>query len=157
MGQRKTLNQKRLTKKDVQEIIKSEGQLHKEFSEVFKETYATGYVKQDLVYELPNDRFLFVFDPNDTSLGGKGDIYPKDYFVRFVKWNKRVKEDYSNNRASSVDHWRYYSKCKSNVIDNVDKLISELAEKLQMDSKLLDNSYKSLDIVSGRTEIYGID
>lgn len=157
MGQRKSLNEKRLTKKQVQDLIKSEGQLHDEYTKVFKETYVTGYVKQDLVYELHNDRFLFVFDPNDTSLGGKGDIYPKDYFVRFVKWNKRVKDDYANNRGSSVDHWRFYSKYQSKLIDNIDNLILELADKLQIDIKLLDKSYKSLDIVSERTELYDVD
>ena len=157
MGQRKSLNEKRLTKKQVQDLIKSEGKLHDEYTKVFKETYVTGYVKQDLVYELPNDRFLFVFDPNDTSLGGKGDIYPKDYFLKFVKWNKLVMDDYANNRGSSVDHWRFYSKHQSKLIDHVDKLILELADKLQIDIKQLDKSYKSLDIVSRQTELHDID
>jgi hypothetical protein len=157
MGQRKSLNEKRLTKKQVQDLIKSEGQLHDEYTKVFRETYVTGYIKQDLVYELPNDRFLFVFDPTDTSLGGKGDIYSKDYFVRFVKWNKRVKDDYANNRGSSVDHWRFYSKNQSKLIDKIDKLILELASKLQIDFKLLDKSYKSLDIVSQQTEQSNLD
>lgn len=157
MGQRKTLNEKRLTKKQVQDLINSDGQLHEEYTKVFEETYATGYVKQDLVYELPNDRFLFVFDPKDSSLGGKGDIYPKDYFVRFVKWNKRVKDDYANNRGSSVGHWRYYSKYQDKLINHIDQLVSELANKLQIEAKQLDKSYKSLDIVSKQTELYVID
>jgi len=157
MGQRKSLNEKRLTRKQVQDLIKSEGRLHDEYTKVFKETYVTGNVKQDLVYELPNDRFLFVFDPNNTSLGGKGDIYPKDYFARFVKWNIRVKDDNANNRGNSVDHWRFYSKYQSKLIDHIDKLILELADRLQIDIKLLDKSYKSLDIISERTELYDID
>lgn len=53
MGQRRTLNQKRLTKKEVQEIIRTEGRLHDEYTKFFEETYVTGYVKQDKVYELP--------------------------------------------------------------------------------------------------------
>ncbi|NBB22565.1 hypothetical protein GVN20_24640 [Runella sp. CRIBMP] len=157
MGQRKSLNEKRLTKKQVQDLIKSEGRLHDEYTKVFKETYASGYVKQDLVYELPNDRILFVFDPNGTLLAGKGDIYPKDYFARSVKWNKRVKDDYANNRGNSVDHWRFYSKYQINLIDQADRLISELADKLQIDIKQLDKSYKSLDIVSIQIELYDID
>ncbi len=157
MGQRKTLNEKRLTKKQVQDLLKSEGRLHNEYTEVFKETYVTGHIKQDYVYELPNDRFLFVFDPNDTSLGSKGDIYPKDYFVKFVKWNKRVKEDYANNRGSSVDHWKYYSKYQSKLIDHIDQLVSELSDRLKIDIKQLDKSYKSLDIVSKQTELFDID
>lgn len=157
MGQRKTLNEKRLTKKQVQDLINSEGQLHEEYTKVFEETYGTGYVKQDLVYELPNDRFLFVFDPSGTSLGGKGDIYLKDYFERFVKWNKRIKADYANNRGNSVGHWRFYSKYQDKLIAHIDQLVSELAVKLQIDVKQLDNSYKSLDIVSKQTELYDID
>ena len=157
MGQRKSLNEKRLTKKQVQDFIKSEGQLHEEYTKVFKEIYVTGYVKQDLVYELTNDRFLFVFDTNDSSLGGKGDIYPKDYFERFVKWNKRVKDDYANNRGSSVGHWKFYSKYQDKLIDHIDQLVSELSDKIQIDIKQLDKSYKSLDIVSKQTELYDID
>ncbi|AXE19190.1 hypothetical protein DR864_16240 [Runella rosea] len=157
MGQRKSLNERRLTKKQVQDLIKSEGRLHDEYTKESKETYASGYIKQDLVYELPNDRILFVFDPNGTLLAGKGDIYPKDYFAKSVKWHKRVKDDYANNRGSSVDHWRFYSKYQSNLINQVDRLISELADKLQIDIKQLDKSYKSLDIVSIQTELYDID
>lgn len=157
MGQRRSLNEKRLTKKQVRDLIKSDARLHDEYTALFRETYVTGYVKQDLVYELPEGRFLFVFDPNESSIGGKGDIYPKDFFIRFVKWNKRVKEDYSNNRGSSVDHWRFYSKHQSELIENIDKLILDLADRLQVDIKHLDKSYKSLDIVSDRTEMYDID
>jgi hypothetical protein len=157
MEQRKSLNINRLTKKQVQDLLKSEGRLHDEYTKVFKETYVTSYIKQDLVYELPNDRFLFVFDPKDSSIGGKGDIYSREYFERFLKWKERVKDDYANNREISVDHWRFYSKYQSRLIDNVENLILELADNLQIDIKLLDKSYKSLDIVSQRTELYGID
>lgn len=157
MAQRKSINEKRLTKKQVQDLIKAEGQLHEEYTKVFQETYVTGYVKQDLVYELSNNRFLFVFDPKDSSLGGKGDIYTKDYFERFVKWNKRVKDDYANNRGSSVGHWRYYSKYQFQLINHIEQLVAELSDRLQIDAKLLDKSYKSLDIVSRQTELYDID
>lgn len=157
MAPRKSLNKKRLTKKQVQEIVQSEGKLHEEYTEFFKETYVTGFVSQDLIYELPFDRFLLVFDPNGLSIPGKGDIYTKDYFLRLIKWTKRVRDDYANNRASSVDHWRFYSKYGSKLIDNMDRLVSELADELHIDIKLLDKSYKSLDIVSGEIENYGID
>ncbi len=157
MGQRRTLNQKRLTKKEVRHLIDTEGQLHQEFTSVFKETYVTGHVKQDSVYELPNERFLLVFDPNDTSLGGKGDIYPSDYFLRFIRWNRRVKDDYANNRGSSVDHWRFYSRHKSKILEHIDDLIMELSERLKLPIAVLDRSYKSLDLVSKACETYGLE
>jgi hypothetical protein len=157
MGKRTSLNEKRLTKKQVQDLIKCEGRLHEEYTKLFKETYTTGYVKQDLVYELSNDRFLFVFDPNGILLAGKGDIYPKDYFERFVKWQIRINNDNANNRGNSISHWMYYSKYKDKLIDHIDQLVDELSEKLQIDPKQLDKSYKSLDIVSKQTELYNID
>ena len=48
----------RVSKKQVLEIIKSEAKLHEEYTKFFEEKYTTGYLKQDKVYELPNERFL---------------------------------------------------------------------------------------------------
>ncbi|WP_426671372.1 hypothetical protein ACPPVU_09055 [Mucilaginibacter sp. McL0603] len=157
MGNPKSLNEKRLTKKQVQQIITSEGRLHEEYTECFKDIYASGYIQQDLVYELSNDRFLFVFDPQEKSIGGKGDIFTKDYLIRRIKWRQRVKDDYANNRGSSVSHWRFYSKHKNDFIKQVDVLITELAKILNIDIKNLNKTYKSLDIVSESIEQYGID
>lgn len=157
MGQRRTLNQKRLTKKEVRYLIDTEGKLHQEYTDFFKEKYVTGYIKRDKVYELPGDRFLYVFDENDSSIPGKGDIYSKDYFLRFVKWNQRVRDDYKNNRGSSVDHWRYYSKYRAKILDHIDELVTELSGTLNLDKSKLDKSYQSLDIVSRACEAYGLD
>ena len=144
MGQPKSLNEKRLTKKQVQQIIATEGRLHEEYTACFKEIYASGYTVQHLVYELPNDRFLFVFDPKESSIGGKGDIFTKDYIIRSIKWQQRVKDDYANNRGSSVDHWRFYSKHKNDLINQVDTLIEELAKILNIDKKNLTRVTKAL-------------
>jgi hypothetical protein len=157
MGHKKSLNKKRLTRKQVQELIEAEGKLHEEFTEFFEETYSTGYKKQPLVYELPNDRFLYVFDPEGIVLAGKGDIYPKDHFLRSIRWTQRVRDNYANNRGSSVSHWRYYSKNKTELINKIDQLIDELAEKLAIPRPQLDFSYASLDIVSSKAEDYGLD
>jgi hypothetical protein len=146
MGQRRTLNQKRLTKKEVQEIIMTEGRIHDEYTKFFEETYVTGYVKQDKVYELTGDRFLYVFD--ETGLRGKGDIYSKDYFLKWKKRIERIREDYKNNRGSSVSHWLYYSKYKSHILDHQEQLLTELSDRLKIDQNKLDRSYKSLDLVS---------
>lgn len=157
MGQRRTLNQKRLTKKEVRHLIETEGKLHQEYTDFFEDKYVTGYIKRDRVYELSGDRFLYVFDENDSSIPGKGDIYPKDYFLRFVKWNQRVRDDYKNNRGSSVDHWRYYSKYKAEILDHLDDLMTDLSATLKFDEHKLDRSYQSLDLVSKACEEYGLD
>ncbi|RCJ29002.1 hypothetical protein A6770_00985 [Nostoc minutum NIES-26] len=157
MGHKKTLNNKRLTRKQVQELIELEGKLHEEFTKFFEETYSTGYKNQPLVYELPNDRFLFVFDPNGIIIPGKGDIYRKEDFLKRIQWTQRVREDYANHRGSSVSHWNYYSKYKIELINKIDELIYELAEQLQINHEQLDFSYISLDIVSTKVEAYGIN
>jgi hypothetical protein len=146
MGQRRTLNQKRLTKKEVLEIIRTEGQIHEEYTKFFEEKYVTGRVKQDKVYELPGDRFLYVFD--EDGLRGKGDIYPKDYFLRWKNKIEKIRKDYKNNRGSSVSHWFYYSKHKGDMLKHQEELLVELADHLKIDQNKLDNSYKSLDLVS---------
>ena len=146
MGQRRTLNKKRLTKKEVQEIIKTGGRLHDEYTKFFEETYITGYVKQDKVYELLGDRFLYVFD--DTGIRGKGDIYSRDYFLKWKKRIERIRDDYKNGRESSVSHWFYYSKYKSDILNHREELLIELSDRLRIDQSKLDKSYKSLDLVS---------
>jgi hypothetical protein len=157
MAKKHCLNPKRLTKKQVKEIIETEGNLHEEFTSFFEETYATGYKDQPLVYELPNDRFLYVFDPKGLLLAGKGDIYAKDYFLRWMCWLQKVRDDYANGRGSSVEHWIYYSKHKTELIGKIDQLINELAEKLEIIPSKLDFSYLSLDVVSSKAETYGLD
>ncbi|MEO8889982.1 MAG: hypothetical protein ABI417_00355 [Coleofasciculaceae cyanobacterium] len=157
MGKKQCLNQKRLTKKQVKEIIETEGKLHQEFTFFFERTYSTGHKDQPLVYELPNDRFLYIFDPNGLLLAGKGDIYAKDYFLRWMRWVQKVRDNSANGRNSSVAHWRYYSKHKSELIHKIDQLIEELAEKLEIIPSKLDFSYLSLDVVSSQADNYGLE
>jgi len=146
MGQRRTLNQRRLTKKEVQDIIRTEGRLHEEYTKFFEERYVTGYIKQDKIYELPGDRFLYVFD--ETGIRGKGDIYSKDYFLKWKRKRERIREDCKNNRGSTVSHWLYYSKYKDEILSHQEELLTELSDRLKIDQKKLDKSYKSLDLVS---------
>lgn len=157
MGKKKCLNVKRLTKNQVQELIESEGRLHEEFTLFFEETYSTGYKYQPQVYELSNDRFLFVFDPKGSSIYGKGDIYSKEYFLRSIRWTQKVRDDYANNRGNSVSHWIYFSKNKAQLVDKIDELINQLAINLDILYEELDYSYKSLDIISSNAESYGIE
>lgn len=157
MGNKKCLNEKRLTRSQVQELINREGKLHQEYTQVLEETFTSGYVKRDLVYELSNDRFLLVFDVNDVSIPGKGDIYPKEYFLRMIRWMKKVKEDSKHNRGSSFGHWLYYSKNKLKLTEKIDYLIDELAQRLTIERAMLNFSYESLDTISEKLEKIGID
>ncbi|NJN85195.1 MAG: hypothetical protein HC881_01265 [Leptolyngbyaceae cyanobacterium SL_7_1] len=157
MPKKKCLNSKRLSKKQVQALIESEGRFHEEFTKFFEETYGNGRKKQPQIYELPGDRFLFVFDPKGYLLPGEGDIYAKEYFLRLLRWVQRVRDDYANHRGSSVEHWRYYSKHKVQLVDQVDALINQLARCLDILYEQLDYSYKSLDVVSSKAESYGLE
>jgi hypothetical protein len=157
MGHKKSLNAKRLTKKQVQELIEAEGKLHEEFTKIFEETSQSGYKDHPQIYELTNDRFLLVFDPKEIGIPGRGDIYSKEYFLRWVKWIQKVREDYANNRGSSVEHWHYYSQHKTLLINKISELIDELAHSLKISRNELDFSYKSLDIVSIKAEEYGLE
>lgn len=157
MGHKNRLNARRLTKQQVQDMIRAGGKLHDEFTAFFEEKYASGFVKRDEVYELEGSRFLYVFDPKGLILPGKGDVYPDEYFQRFVNWVKRVRTDNVAGRSSSVDHWRFYSRYKSELINYLDVLEEELADKLGINRNLLDKSYASLDLISTACKQHSID
>jgi len=156
MGHKNQLNARRLTKQQVQDLIRTEGKLHEEFTAFFEDKNSF-WGKGDEVYELKDNRFLYVFDPKGISLPGKGDIYPSEYFQKFVQWMKRVRTDNAAGRSSSVDHWRFYSRYKSDLINHLNALGEELADKLGIDRNLLDKSYASLDLVSTACKKHSID
>jgi hypothetical protein len=153
MGKKKTLNEKRLTKKQVQELIESEGKFHKEFTAIFSELLSDN----PHIYELSRERFLYVHDFKGTIIPGKGDIYPKEYLLRMMRWMQKVAEDCANGRGSSVEHWYYYSISKSRLINKIVELIDELARCLEISQNLLNYSYKSLDTLSRKAEDYGLE
>jgi hypothetical protein len=157
MSRRKTINERRLTRRQVQELIASGARPRPDLAATFEQTFSTGYKEQPLVYELEGERYLFVFDPADQRTGGKGDIYPADFFHRFVRWTARVSEDYRHGRASSVGHWAYYSARKQQLIADVDTLIKQLRATMARTPNDLDLSYRSLDAVSEFVETLGIE
>ena len=105
-------------------------------------------------YILPRDRILFVFDPEQAGIGGKGDMYPREYFERMVQWMERVADDYRLGRGSSISHWQYYSRLKNRLPHGVDQLVTDLAQRI---GSSLDLSYKSLDLVSAYIEQIGTE
>jgi hypothetical protein len=157
MAQKNSINDKRLTKKQVLEIIKAEGKLHEEYTRFFEEKYAHGFIRQDKVYELSGERYLYVFDEKERSIGGKGDILSKEYFIKRVKWHQRVRDDYANKRGSSVSHWRFYSKYKYDFTKHIKEHVVGLAKKLEVDIEKLDNTYESLDLLSKGCMQYEIE
>jgi hypothetical protein len=151
MARRRTLNDRRLTKRQVQELIASDAQLRPDLTAVLDNA-----VLQSRVYELPGDRFLLVFD-GVSPLAGKGDIYAGDDFRRFVRWTAKVDEDARHGRQSSVSHWAYYSELKDRLISNIDALVAQLRSTMSRTPDDLDLSYRSLDLVSEYIEGVGVE
>lgn len=136
---------RRLKKAEVKDYIDNHGAiLHEEYTKFFFQDYGTGYVKQDLVYELPNSDFIFVFDPKGRIIPGKGNYYERDRFIRMVRWTKKVEDDYKHGRGGSVNHWRFYSKQGSESILKESENIEAVSTKLNIHKSTLDYSYKSL-------------
>jgi hypothetical protein len=75
MARKRTLNERRLTKRQVQELIASGAQPRADLTAAFE----SGLLRP-LVYELAGDRYLMVFGEL-SGLGGKGDIYSATTFV----------------------------------------------------------------------------
>lgn len=157
MARKKTLNPHRLTRRQVQALIASGARPRPDLSAALEQTLATGYKEQPLVYELESNRYLYVFNEQQPGLGGKGDIYPADAFLRFVRWAARVRQDSAQGRGDSVSHWAYYSRLKQELISNVDLLIEQLRSLMSRSRDELDLSYKSLDVVSQFVEGIGME
>ena len=126
MGRKKTLNERRLTRRQVRELIASGARPRPDLAATFEQTFSTEFKEQPLVYELDGERYLFVFDPADPNMGGKGDIYPAEAFHRFVRWRARVSEEHVHGRGNSVSHWAYYSALKHQLVANIGTLIDQL-------------------------------
>jgi hypothetical protein len=114
MARKRTLNERRLTKRQVQELIKSGAQPRPDLAAPLESA-----LRQPLVYELVGDRYLMVFGVL-AGLAGKGDIYSGDDFRRFTRWCSKVDEDARHGRQSSVSHWAYYSLLKDRLISNIE-------------------------------------
>jgi hypothetical protein len=152
MAQKRRLNARRLTKRQVQELISSGARPRPDLSAALAST-----LLQPLVYELAGDRYLLVFGEQASGLAGKGDIYAADNFHRFVRWTTKVDEDARHGRQSSVSHWTYYSVLKDRLTANIDTLVAQLRSIMSRTAGELDSSYQSLDLVSGYVEAIGVE
>jgi hypothetical protein len=152
MAQKRTLNERRLTKRQVKELISSGARPRPDLSSALAST-----LLQPLVYELADDRYLLVFGEQVSGLGGKGDIYAAGDFHRFVRWTAKVEEDARHGRQSSVGHWAYYSALKDRLIVNIERLVVQLRSIMSQTADELDFSYRSLDVVSAYVEDIGVE
>lgn len=157
MPPKNRLNEKRLSRKQVQELIADGAVLHETYTACFAETYPNGYQNQPLVYQLEDDRFLYVFDPTDASLGGKGDLYDRAYLLRWLDWLQRVRKELQQIPGSSVEHWYFYSRYKNDLMLYQEALMIELAEWLSLPIAQLNYSYASLDRLSAQAEASGVE
>src|SRR5262245_5568675 len=148
----KRLNARRLTKRQVQELISSGARPRPDLSGALAST-----LQPLLVYQLAGDRYLLVFGEQASGLAGKGDIYAADDVYRFVRWRAKVDEDAKQGRQSSVGHWVYYSVLKERLIINIDALVTELRSAKARTKDDLDFSYRSLDLVSAYVEGIGVE
>jgi hypothetical protein len=147
MGRKPRLNKRRLTVAAVKELI------------------ATGAVRRDdqpltdmlptQSYDLPGDRVLVVFVGDHFN--GKGDIYPKDVYLRQLAWGRRVERDRQRGILSSGDRWAHYTRFKHDFIQHAPELLARLPEVLGLDADAMDLSYASLDLISPVIERWGVD
>ena len=152
MAHKRTLNERRLTKRQVQELISSGARPRPDLSAAFDPT-----LLQSRVYELEGDRYLLVFGEQVSGLAGKGDIYSADDISRFARWTAKVGEDAKHGRQSSVQHWAYYSVLKDRLTSKIDTLVAQLRSTISRPADGLDFSYKSLDVVSEYVEGVGVE
>jgi len=151
MARRRTLNDRRLTRRQVDELIAFGAQPRDDLTAALDDA-----ILRSRVYELPGDRFMLVFGET-SGLDGKGDIYAADVFHRFIRWSAKVDEDAKCGRQSSVSHWAYYSPLGDRLISNIDTLVAQLRSTMGRTSDDLDFSYRSLDLASEYVEGIGIE
>jgi hypothetical protein len=151
MAQKKRLNQRRLTRGQVEALIASGAKARPDLTAALEDA-----VLQSRVYELDGDRYLLVFGEH-SGLEGKGDIYAADDFHRFVRWSAKVNEDAKHGRQDSTRHWASYSQLKDRLISNIDTLVAQLCSAMSRTQNELNFSYKSLDLVSEYVEGIGVE
>lgn len=153
---RKSINEKPLPRNETIKLAEEKGKLHEEYSDILTEKHDGKIITVRHVYELPENRYLYIRDVNG-KYDGKGDIFTKDYFEKFVQYIKRTHDDSKNGRTNNIAHWQFYSIHKENLINRVPDLLSEFPSLLMIENKKLDFSVKSLDNVSSHIKVLDID
>lgn len=150
MGRRLTLNERRLTTKEVKQLL-AEGA-------VLNSNVTNHYREQSLsfdVYDLPDGNYLFLW--KEIGLKGKGDIWPKEYVNKEVEKIIKEKSRPHLKGLSNVEHWYYFSATKETFPENILKLVDDLFIKVNLPTSAQDFSYDSLDIISKKLNELGED
>jgi hypothetical protein len=155
MAKRKTLNERRLTRKQVAQLLEAGAVPRPDLDAAFLE--ADVGLRPVRLYELPDNRVLRVFHQEQSGLGGKGDIYTLDYCHRFIQWAHRVNANARAGRNNSVSHWYHFSKVRTALPDHVERLLAELGHAVFGTSSTLDMSYAGLAAASAYVESIGFD
>lgn len=149
MAKRITINEKRLTKQQVQELLNSGAVYDKQVSNTINKDM--GYKALD-IYKLADGNYLYVWKSIDP---GKGDIWPKEYVEKEVAKLKRERKRPELKKMSNVDHWYYFSKVKDDFPNQIQALIQSLFLRLGLSEKNIDYSYDSLDLVAEKLNAVG--
>jgi hypothetical protein len=144
-----TINDKPISRNDTRKLAENEGVFHKEYSDILTEKHNGKVVTLRHVYSLPGDRILYIRDV-EGKYDGKGNIYSKQYFERFVRHLERMQDDIQNGRNSNISHWYFYSLNKSKLIDKIPELLKTLYHSLNADSNSLNLTTESLNVLSSK-------
>ena len=150
------MKRKRLSKKEVQDILKNGATIQEDYNSQIKSETVTGVAFKPKIYLLPDDTFLWVYD-GEFYPKGKGDIFTRKEIEEYFELRKKNLENKKIRKGNAGDNWHFYTKYGAKLIDNIDILIKELADKLQIPSDQLDFSYNSLDIISDKLKPLGIE
>jgi hypothetical protein len=155
MSKRKAQNARRLTKKQVAELLTGEAIARPDLEKAFVD--AKILLRPPDIYELQDGRILQVFNKAEGGLGGKGDIYDPDYYRRFIAWAVKVGDDTAAGRNNSVSHWWHYSKLRTAIPQEAPRLLKELAEIILGPASTLDIGYAGLDRASHYIDAVGFE
>ncbi len=144
------VNKRRLTIKQVNEIIDNGAQLHEELTEVFKTLNVEELGKPEIFNHDGN--LLYV---HANLVEGKGDVYSRESFEKILAKYRRMArlKKKIENRLRGHSHpvkWSVYSELGSEMIHHLDELKMTLVKYLDVSVEVLDGSYKSLDLLSDK-------
>jgi hypothetical protein len=150
------MKRKRLSKKEVPHILSKGATLHEDYTAQIKRKTVTGVEFNPKIYVLPDDTFLWVYD-GEFYPKGKGDFFTRQEIEEYFALRQKNIENKKIRKSNAGDNWHFYTKYGAELINNIDRLVKELSERLDISLKKLDFSYKSLDLLSEKLKPLGIE
>lgn len=150
------MKRKRLNKKGVQEILSKGATLHEEYTALIKSGTPKAVEFNPKIYVLPDETFLWVYD-GEFYPKGKGDIFTKQQIENYFSLRQKNIGNKKIRKSNAGENWHFYTRYGAKLVNNIDKLVTELAEKLDISQSKLDFSYTSLDFISEKLKPLGIE